>query len=372
MPDDQGPTLGNRKWDDLIFVVAKIGALGIILAGGAWLIYLIAKRTNESTGAVQFEIVLPIIVVWGVVSLLLTLGVIVSILTQHGIVKPPTEENNSDAFGLPRGSIQAAIALILLLVFIITALFVASAGTSESIKTALEEQPTVAAAPTEPPPSPTVSVVDDTATALGQDTPTPTQSPTGAVRGTASLPTTLVVAGSSSESSPSLPTASPSPQPTATPVPQPTPVIAGNRKPIDKDIAIQLITIVGTLATAVTSFYFASNSGGGHSTLPAPGASGSGLQGSPSGTRDGDGGSGKSPTEPGAASGLLERDVSKPPQGAELAPDDALRNAQVDVDETSRILDKARRDHERAQKNQAHLKELAESQKHDANPPGDK
>ncbi len=274
MASDSEGTRGNQTWQDLVFIVVKIAAVGFVTLGGAWIVYKVANGL-EQDGSLRLEVVLPIVVVYGVVSLLLTLGVLVSILAQHNIIRFDSTGVGADAFGLPEGSMQAAIALILLLVFIITALFVASAGTAESIKTALEEQPTAAPAPTEPLASPTPETpVAPTAvsTALATESPTLDSTMTGGVQGATVIgPASLPPAGSVSES--------PTIAPTETPVPVSTPpAIAGNRQPIDKDIAIQLITTVGTLATAVSSFYFGSriaagrrDSAAGNSATP-PGA----------------------------------------------------------------------------------------------------
>jgi hypothetical protein len=186
-------------------VIAKISAVGVVTLGGGFLMAWLSKILNQS-GVFRLEIILPIIAVYGVVSLILTLGVLVSVLAEYGLADP------NQAFGLPAGTVRGAIALILLLVFIITSLYVVSVGTTSSsssvaLQQAILATPRVVVAPP-------VTVITPTLTSGFSE---------------------------------------PSPSPTTTPPPT-----SDRGQGVDKDIAIQLLTTVGTLAVAVSSFYFGS------------------------------------------------------------------------------------------------------------------
>jgi hypothetical protein len=91
----------------LILVVFIVGAFGV--AGVAW---LLSEHTD-----VGIEVILPILLVYGVVTLLVALASLVVILSRFGLTAPGT------ALGLPEGSVQAVIALVLVLIFAITAVF---------------------------------------------------------------------------------------------------------------------------------------------------------------------------------------------------------------------------------------------------------
>jgi hypothetical protein len=65
-------------------------------------------------------VVLPILLVYGVVTLVVALGALVGILSQFGL------STKGSALGLPEGSVQAVIALVLVLIFAITAVFLLS------------------------------------------------------------------------------------------------------------------------------------------------------------------------------------------------------------------------------------------------------
>jgi len=209
-------------------VGVKIVLAATVTFGGGFLVAMLAKVLNQS-GTFRSEIILPIIVVYGVVSLLLTLGVLVSILNEYGLV------HREEALGLPPGSIRAAIALILLLVFIIISLYVLSVGTTSTANPQ------------------TIVVVLPTPEETGASASTALPggpSGTSATPGLASpTPTALVGA----------PTSPPAPPPTTAPLPS----SEAGRQPVDKDIAIQILTTVGTLAVAVSAFYFGSKAGEG-------------------------------------------------------------------------------------------------------------
>jgi hypothetical protein len=91
----------------LTFVVFVLGAGAV--AGIAWVL--------DDYTDVGNEVVLPILLVYGVLTLLVALAALVGILSHYGL---STEKS---ALGLPEGSVQAVIALVLVLIFAITAVF---------------------------------------------------------------------------------------------------------------------------------------------------------------------------------------------------------------------------------------------------------
>jgi hypothetical protein len=98
-----------------LFITLVVFALGAFaVAGVAW---VLTRYTN-----VGIEVILPILLVYGVVTLLVALAALVGILSSFGL----TDRSGKFALGLPEGSIQAVIALILVLIFAITAVFLST------------------------------------------------------------------------------------------------------------------------------------------------------------------------------------------------------------------------------------------------------
>ena len=91
-------------------LVSVCGAFAV--AGVAWFLY-------QYTDARE-EVLLPILLIYGVLTLVVALGVLVGILSNFGLTQ------GGRALGLPEGSIQAVIALILVLIFAITAVFLST------------------------------------------------------------------------------------------------------------------------------------------------------------------------------------------------------------------------------------------------------
>lgn len=108
--------------------------LGAILCSS---VLAIVFATNEliSRESARPEIVLPVVVIVGVVALLATLMVAAAIF---GLFKISDREQ---ALGLPVGSVQAVIALGLILIFAVVALYASNAsGTEEFESTGLTQQ----------------------------------------------------------------------------------------------------------------------------------------------------------------------------------------------------------------------------------------
>jgi hypothetical protein len=91
----------------LTFAVFVLGAGAV--AGVAWVL--------DNYTDVGNEVVLPILLVYGVLTLLVALAALVAILSYFGL------SSEASALGLPEGSVQAVIALVLVLIFAITAVF---------------------------------------------------------------------------------------------------------------------------------------------------------------------------------------------------------------------------------------------------------
>ena len=162
------------------------------LAGAMWLFH------QESIGP---ELKLPLVVIFGVVILLMVIGLLVFSFSHLNLASP------EQALGLPDGSVRSIIALMLLVLFTIVAIFlynsVATSGALQSVKN-------VSSADLE----------------------------------TMRKHVTVVVA-----------TADPGKETTG-----PFTVYFRNSNLAGEDIAKQLIILLGTLVTAVSSFYFGANS----------------------------------------------------------------------------------------------------------------
>lgn len=97
----------------MVFVVGAAAVAGI-----AWVL-------DEYTD-VGNEVVLPILLIYGVVTLLIALAALVGILSHFGL------SQGKSALGLPEGSVQAVIALVLVLIFAITAVFLLTLNIEET------------------------------------------------------------------------------------------------------------------------------------------------------------------------------------------------------------------------------------------------
>lgn len=93
----------------------------VIVAGTVALV-VYATRHLKDDGVFQPEIILPLVVITGIVALLATLAITAATFGLFNI------SDSKQALGLPAGSIQAVIALSLILIFAVVALY-ASGGT---------------------------------------------------------------------------------------------------------------------------------------------------------------------------------------------------------------------------------------------------
>lgn len=98
--------------------------IGLILAG-AILLIVFAANELKSGEASRPEVLLPLIVITGVVALMATLAVAAALFGLFNI------SDKSQALGLPAGSVQAVIALSLILIFAVVALYASSSSGAE-------------------------------------------------------------------------------------------------------------------------------------------------------------------------------------------------------------------------------------------------
>lgn len=100
--------------------------IGLILAGTVLLIVFAADDLKSGETS-RPEVLLPLIVIAGVVALLATLAVSAALYGLFDIA------DKGQALGLPAGSVQAVIALSLILIFAVVALYASSSSGTEEL-----------------------------------------------------------------------------------------------------------------------------------------------------------------------------------------------------------------------------------------------
>lgn len=206
------------KWKPTLLMVLMV--LGTLVVGGTFVWIGLGIKLR----AAGPELTLPLVVIVGVVVLLVTLALVAVTFSLLDL------SDKGQALALPEGSVRAVIALMLLVVFAIAAIFlysnVSSSGQIKQWAAVTEDQLADLRKQV------TVVLIQPTAvvpTAPGQAAPAPAT--TG--------------------------------QPQAVPVPA-KPTFTVYYRDISSaagdDIAKQLIVLLGTLVTAVASFYFGSSS----------------------------------------------------------------------------------------------------------------
>lgn len=196
-------------------------------------------------GKIETEYRLPVIAVFSIAAMFAILTFLVAMFDAAKLTV------NTQALGLPDGSVRALIALSLIVIFAVLTLARLSCsedGLSDQLVTLLAEgakddassppeSPTPEATPT-PEASPTPSP------AAG-GSPAPSPSPGGFGRNASTAPTPKPTPGPSSRGS--------------RPVDRAIEIVAA-RQEASQDLAKQLLTMLGTLLAAVSSFYFGSSS----------------------------------------------------------------------------------------------------------------
>jgi hypothetical protein len=195
---------------------------------------ILLQKVNQSLP----ELVLPMLLIGGVVALLLTLAIVAVVYSRYRLSDPGA------ALALPEGSVRAVIALSLILIFAILALFLYSTLRSGTVHTSVGlTQEEIDALPAEV----KAQVVEIKPHAAAPATP----SPEATVE----------------------PGTTPSPGTTPGPATTPSPngqtfdvVISAPPSEASQDFATQVLTTVSTLVVALSAFYF------GAKTATSPGA----------------------------------------------------------------------------------------------------
>ena len=204
------------KWWESSRLTLALLVLGAGVLVGAFLIGSMWLFIGKSIGP---ELKLPLVVIFGVVILLIVIALVTFSFSQLNLA------SREQALGLPDGSVRAIIALMLLVLFSIVAIFlynsVAASGALQSVQNVTAPQLEI-------------------------------------MRKQVIVVLTLADAGKETAG--------------------PFTVYFRNSNPAGEDIARQLITLLGTLVTAVASFYFGATSvSSAHDAVTkAPGGSGGG------------------------------------------------------------------------------------------------
>lgn len=196
---------------------------------------------------------LPVIAIFAIAAMFAVVTFLVAMFKEAGLTV------TTQPLGLPDGSVRALIALSLIIIFAVLTLYVLTGlsdtkGASEGLALLIAGQPTPTPSPTpDATPSPDATPVAETATSpVPSPVPSPAASPVK----------------SEGRSAPA-PRATPSPTSAKSSGDRAIEVIAA-RQQSAQDLAKQLLTMLGTLLTAVSSFYFGSASTKGQTTqLPS-------------------------------------------------------------------------------------------------------
>lgn len=135
-----GSKSGPKSVTRLALLLLCIGAISALTVATV----VIAANSLKNGNALRPEIVLPLVVITGVVALLATLAIMAAAFGLFDLA------DKSQALGLPAGSVQAVIALSLILIFAVVALYARSeSGTDTYQSTGLSAAEFKALPPTE-------------------------------------------------------------------------------------------------------------------------------------------------------------------------------------------------------------------------------
>ena len=247
MPDTQsGAANGDKQNEKYNILVGALCLIGFVA--------LFAVLTYEMSVTTQPMVRLPLLVIVGVMALFATLALVAVTFSLAGL------DDATQPLGLPEGSVRAAIALSLILIFAIISIYfyTSIANLPCSTCSASTEKPANSntAATNQQSPS-----TDQTKNSVGQTAPkaTPTANP-------ATPTSTSSPANQQTNAANETPSESNSKDSTKTPTPS---NVADNRTAAT-DFAKQVFAVVGTLMTSVASFYFASRTAATSNTSSAP------------------------------------------------------------------------------------------------------
>lgn len=223
------PAMTQRQW---VAVGLLALTVAVMLAMGAAAYAVITGGQAETSK-------LTLLVIGGVVALVLMITLIATIYSLLGLT------DSSQAMALPEGSIRAVIALLLLVLFAMLAVFFydgLQSGGSRTTLQNLSEADLVAFLAQHPnAPNLSVTLVGDKSagSAAGADSGAPAPSNNGSAASSAAAAAAGGAAGSTGAKPPARYN-----------------VTYGGGNPNADDFAKQLITALGTLLTSVVSFYF--------------------------------------------------------------------------------------------------------------------
>lgn len=210
-----------RKW----WLIVLLGFVTVgLYAGLTWVIFIqsYGTSTGDKQWTNQLSTNLPVLAVWGVITLLLFLTIMGVVFKNLGLA------HSNEALALPSGSIRAVIALSLIVIFIISFIYLNETFVHPSLVVSkgitLDQVHTMQASG---------------ATIVRIDLETPNMNPNPAyVVTTTPVPnSTSAVPAATSNQTYDVWTASPTNQ-------------------ASQDLAKQVITLVGTLMASIASFYF--------------------------------------------------------------------------------------------------------------------
>jgi hypothetical protein len=130
-PNDEG--LRN------VLELAALLTLGGLISAATVAAIVIA--TNKLRGGFRPEVILPILLVAGLIALVAALSILVGTFWILGLTKPGA------AFGLPEGTLQAVIAMMIIMIFAITSLYLNAAVQTTTVASVGITQAQLAAIP---------------------------------------------------------------------------------------------------------------------------------------------------------------------------------------------------------------------------------
>jgi len=127
----------RRRIIDLVILLVVAGAISV-----ATVITVVKAANGLQLGSAQPEIALPIVLIAGLIALVVALGVLVGTFAIFGLSNPRA------SFGLPEGTMQAVIAMMIILIFAVTSLYLhASSQTTTVTSIGISEEQLAAIPP---------------------------------------------------------------------------------------------------------------------------------------------------------------------------------------------------------------------------------
>ena len=121
------------KW----IALGKVGQLAaLLLIAGLISVATVATiviATNQLEGDFRPEVALPILLVSGLIALVAALAILVGTFSIFGLTQP------GSAFGLPEGTLQAVIAMMIIMIFAITSLYLNASVKTTTLKSVVTQ-----------------------------------------------------------------------------------------------------------------------------------------------------------------------------------------------------------------------------------------